>query len=55
MIVVSGTDRNKKVRYTGGHTKISELIGVSTKIAVTETIKKHKAWSQTIKNETIFS
>jgi len=43
MIVVSGTDPDKKVRCTGGHTKIGELIGVSTKIAVAETIKKHEA------------
>lgn len=44
MIVVSGTDPNKKVRQTGGHTKLGELIGTSTRFAVTETIKKHEAW-----------
>jgi adenosylcobinamide hydrolase len=43
MIVVSGTDPDKKVRYTGGHVKIGELIGATTKIAVAETIKKHEA------------
>jgi adenosylcobinamide hydrolase len=43
MIVVSGTDPNQKVRATGGHTKLGELIGVSTKIAVAETIQKHEA------------
>jgi len=43
MIVVSGTDPEKKVRYTGGHTKLGELIGFTTKTAVTETIKKHEA------------
>ena len=43
MIVVSGTDPNKKVRHTGGHTKMGELIGATTKIAVAETIKKHEA------------
>jgi adenosylcobinamide hydrolase len=43
MIVVSGTDPDKKVRYTGGHTKLGELIGATTKIAVAETIKKHEA------------
>jgi adenosylcobinamide hydrolase len=43
IIVVSGTDLDKKVRYTGGHVKIGELIGVTTKIAVAETIKKHEA------------
>jgi adenosylcobinamide hydrolase len=43
MIVVSGTDPDKKVRTTGGHTKMGELIGATTKIAVAETIKKHEA------------
>ncbi|PVX24427.1 MAG: hypothetical protein CW691_07605 [Candidatus Bathyarchaeum sp.] len=43
MIVVSGTDSDKKVRYTGGHTKMGELIGATTKVAVAETIKKHEA------------
>jgi adenosylcobinamide amidohydrolase len=43
MIVVSGTDPDKKVRYTGGHTKLGELIGATTKVAVAETIKKHEA------------
>ena len=43
MIVVSGTDPDKKVRCTGGHTKLGELIGATTKIAVAETIKKHEA------------
>jgi adenosylcobinamide hydrolase len=42
MIVVSGTDPDKKVRFAGGHTKIGKLIGVTTKIAVAETIKKHE-------------
>ena len=43
MIVVSGTDTDKKVRHTGGHTKLGELIGFTTKTAVAETIKKHEA------------
>lgn len=55
MIVVSGTDRHKIVRHTGGHTKLGELIGISTKIAVAETIKKHEVWSQKIKIEKAFS
>ena len=42
MIIVSGTDPDKKIRFTGGHSKIGELIGVSTKIAVAETIRKHE-------------
>jgi adenosylcobinamide hydrolase len=43
IIVVSGTDPDKKVRTTGGHAKMGELIGATTKIAVDETIKKHEA------------
>ena len=43
MIVVSGTDPEKKVRTTGGHAKMGELIGATTKIAAAETIKKHEA------------
>jgi adenosylcobinamide hydrolase len=42
MIVVSGTDPDKKMRTTGGHTKMGELIGATTKVAVAETIKKHE-------------
>lgn len=44
MIIISGTDPDKKVRHTGGHTKLGELIGAATKTAVAETIKKHEAW-----------
>jgi adenosylcobinamide amidohydrolase len=43
MIIVSGTNVDKKIRHTGGHTKMGELIGVTTKIAVGKTIKKHEA------------
>ena len=43
MIVVSGNWCGKPIRSTGGHTKMGELIGVSTKIAVAEAIKKHEA------------
>ena len=49
MIVVSGTDPDKKVRHTGGHTKLGELIGATTKVAVAETIKKHEAWVASMK------
>ena len=42
MIVVSGNISGKQIRSTGGHTKIGELIGKTTKIAVAETIKKHE-------------
>ena len=40
MIVVSGK-MGKPLLLTSGHTKIGELIGSSTKIAVTEALKKH--------------
>jgi adenosylcobinamide hydrolase len=43
IIVVSGVDPDKKVRTTGGHSKMGELIGATTKVAVYETIKKHEA------------
>jgi len=49
MIVISGTDLDKKVRHTGGHTKLGELIGATTKVAVAETIKKHEAWVTSMK------
>ena len=40
MIIVSGNGSSKTILCTGGHTKIGELIGVSTKTAVAEAIKK---------------
>ena len=42
MIIVSGKGPGKTILCTGGHTKIGELIGVSTKIAVAEAIKKQE-------------
>jgi adenosylcobinamide amidohydrolase len=41
MIVASGVDAGTIIRHTGGHTKMGELIAVSTKIAVGEALKKH--------------
>jgi adenosylcobinamide amidohydrolase len=41
VIVASGKMVGKPLWITGGHTKMSELIGVSTKTAITEAIKKH--------------
>ena len=46
MIIVSGKDWGKKIRHAGGHTKIGELIGISTKLAVAEAIKKHESSSK---------
>ena len=43
IIVVSGVDPDKKIRTTGGHSKMGELIGATTKVAVYETIKNHEA------------
>ena len=40
MIIVSGKGSDKPIFYMGGHTKMGELIGASTKIAVAEAIKK---------------
>jgi adenosylcobinamide hydrolase len=40
MIVVSGINPDMVIRHTGGHTKMGELIGVATKTAVTEALKK---------------
>ena len=42
IIVVSGKELGQTIRCTGGHTKMGELIGVSTKIAVAEAIKKQE-------------
>lgn len=41
VIVASGKMVGNPVWITGGHTKMSELIGVATKTAITEAIKKH--------------
>ena len=41
MIVVSGEDADMIIRHTGGHTKMGELIAVSTKAAVGEALRKH--------------
>jgi adenosylcobinamide amidohydrolase len=54
VIVISGLNPNIKVRQTGGHTKLGELIGATTKIAVAETIKKHEEWISSNKKMHIF-
>lgn len=41
IIVVSGKRLGETLRLTSGHTKMGELIGFSTKTAVTEALKKH--------------
>lgn len=41
MIVVSGVNSNLVIRHTGGHTKIGELIGLTSKKAVTEALQKY--------------
>jgi adenosylcobinamide amidohydrolase len=41
VIVVSGKGLGKPLRLASGHTKIGELLGFSTKIAVAEALKKH--------------
>jgi adenosylcobinamide hydrolase len=42
LMIVSGKGSGKPILFTGGHTKIGELIGVSTKMAVAEAIKKQE-------------
>ncbi len=39
MIIVSGTDQQNTIRYTGGHTKMGELIAKTAKEAVTQALK----------------
>lgn len=41
MIIVSGVSPDIVIRHTGGHTKIGELIGYTTKNAVAEALIKH--------------
>lgn len=41
VIVVSGSGLGKPLRLASGHTKIGELIGFATKIAVAEALRKH--------------
>lgn len=42
IIIVSGKDSEKPLRWAGGHTKIGELIGASTRLAIIETLKKQE-------------
>ena len=39
MIIVSGTNQQNTIHYTGGHTKMGELIAKATKTAVTQGLK----------------
>jgi len=41
VIVVSGKGMRKPLLLTSGHTKMGELIGFTTKLAVAEALKKH--------------
>jgi len=45
IIVVSGKDNGAPVTWTGGHTKIGELIGVCTRLAVIEALAKQEGRS----------
>ncbi|MGB9853654.1 MAG: adenosylcobinamide amidohydrolase [Candidatus Bathyarchaeales archaeon] len=42
IIIVSGRDSEMPLRWTGGHTKIGELIGVSARLAVIEALEKQE-------------
>ena len=46
IIVVSGKGLGKALRLTSGHTKIGELIGSSSKMAVAEALKKHDGYCE---------
>ena len=48
MIIVSGKELGRQIRYAGGHTKIGELIGSSTKLAVAEAIQKQESSTKRI-------
>ncbi|PVX24445.1 MAG: hypothetical protein CW691_07575 [Candidatus Bathyarchaeum sp.] len=41
IIIVSGVEFDEPIQCTSGHTKMGELIAVSTKEAVTQAMKKH--------------
>jgi adenosylcobinamide hydrolase len=42
IIIVSGRDSETPLRWTGGHTKIGELIGVTARLAVIEALEKQE-------------
>jgi len=42
IIIVSGRDSETPLRWTGGHTKLGELIGVSARLAVIEALEKQE-------------
>ncbi|MEM3583799.1 MAG: adenosylcobinamide amidohydrolase [Nitrososphaerales archaeon] len=42
IIVVSGRDSERLVRWIGGHTKMGELIGVATRVAVIKALEKQE-------------
>lgn len=42
IIIVSGRDSETPLRWTGGHTKIGELIGISARLAVIEALEKQE-------------
>ena len=42
IIIVSGRDSEMPLLWTGGHTKIGELIGVSARLAVIEALEKQE-------------
>jgi adenosylcobinamide amidohydrolase len=46
MIIASGTDQQNIIHYTGGHTKMGELIAKATKTAVTQGLKNFDSEKQ---------
>jgi adenosylcobinamide amidohydrolase len=45
IIIVSGRDTGKPISWTGGHTKMGELIGVCARLAVLEALRKQEGRS----------
>ena len=45
IIIVSGRDAGKPISWTGGHTKMGELIGVCARLAVLEALRKQEGRS----------
>ncbi|MDR2707864.1 MAG: adenosylcobinamide amidohydrolase [Nitrososphaerota archaeon] len=51
MIIVSGIDQQNTIHYTGGHTKMGELIAKATKTAVIQGLKNFEKTSLLAKNK----
>ncbi|MEM2953177.1 MAG: adenosylcobinamide amidohydrolase [Candidatus Bathyarchaeia archaeon] len=50
IIIVSGKEYGMPLRWTGGHTRIGELIATSTRFAVIEALEKQEGQSRIMQN-----